>query len=223
MNQDIIVLLKKYAGNNCTPEEMEQVRHILRSGQYEEEWSVIIQEEANEDPEITGAGFDAERLFKRINSTIEPRKKIIPYQWAAGIAAALLISLSIGYLSLNKDLFKTDPVYFARQITKAGEQKIITLTDGSRIILNNASKLTYPSVFSRNKREVYLSGEAFFDVKHDSSRPFLVHASHLKVQVLGTSFNIKSYQADHHTTVSVATGKVGVNSNRPSDTYMLLP
>jgi ferric-dicitrate binding protein FerR (iron transport regulator) len=227
MDLEIIALFKKYISNSCSEEELMQIADIIKSGKYEEEWSVIIQDDglyhiANP-AESTEPTFDAGRVFKRIDASINPQKQLIPYQWLIGVAATLLIGLSVGYMFWKGSFANTDKTYIVQQITRSGQQKIITLSDGTKVTLNNASKLSYASVFGNNKREVYLTGEAFFDVKHDTNRPFLVHTSQLNVQVLGTSFDVKSYRADAKTTVSVATGKVGVSSKNVAATQMLLP
>ena len=227
MNTEIKILLSKYTHNRCTAEELAQVKAILQSGLYQEEWLAVMEEEAADDviggSEVPVPGFDTAKVFARINESTAPIVRHYPYKWAIGIAATLLISLAAGYLLLNNNYASKQQDYIARQVTRAGERKIITLTDGSTVILNNRSELRYASHFAANKREVYLKGEAFFNVKHDTKRPFIVHTNQLKVQVLGTSFNVRSYQNDHHTSVGVVTGKVGVNGNKTKRTYMLLP
>lgn len=227
MNTEIKILLSKYTNNRCTAEELAEVKAILQSGLYQEEWLAVMEEEATDDvtggSEMPGTGFNTAKVFARINASTTPIVKHYPYKWAIGIAATLLISLAAGYLLLHNNYTSKQQDYIARQVTHAGERKIITLTDGSRVILNNRSELRYSSQFAANKREVYLKGEAFFDVKHDIKRPFIVHTDQLKVQVLGTSFNVKSYQNDNHTSVGVVTGKVGVNGQHTKRTYMLLP
>jgi len=227
MNTEIKILLSKYTNNRCTADELAQVKAILQSGLYQEEWLSVMEDEATNDvidgSDVTGPGFDTAKVFARINESTAPIVKRYPYKWAIGLAATLLISLSAGYLLLHNNYTSKQQDYIAKQVTHAGERKIITLTDGSTVVLNNRSELRYSSHFSGNKREVYLKGEAFFEVKHDTARPFIVHTAHLKVQVLGTSFNVKSYQNDNHTTVGVVTGKVGVNGNKTKRTFMLLP
>lgn len=228
MNIEIKNLLSKYINNKCTAEELLQVKAILQSGLYQQEWLAVMEDEeaANnlvEGIDLSGHVFDTAKVFKKITESTEPVVKRYPYKWAIGIAASLLISLTAGYLARYTSFAPKQRNYIAKQVTHAGEQKIVTLTDGSTIILNNRSELRYSSHFASNKREVYLKGEAFFNVKHDTKRPFIVHTTNLKVQVLGTSFNVKSYQNDNHTSVGVVTGKVGVNGSKTKKTYMLLP
>ena len=84
----------------------------------------------------------------------------------------------------------------------------VTLSDGSVVTLERGSRLTYPSVFDADKREVTLIGEAFFEITKNPSKPFLVHAQGVMTKVLGTSFRIKAF--DKNVKVLVNTGKVAV-------------
>jgi transmembrane sensor len=94
--------------------------------------------------------------------------------------------------------------------TPGGMQFSITLADGSKVRLNAASSLRYPAYFASNKREVYLTGEAFFDVVADPAHPFIVHVNETAVQALGTSFNIKAYPEEKTTKTTLLTGAVNV-------------
>ena len=78
------------------------------------------------------------------------------------------------------------------------------------VTLNNHSKLTYPKQFSGNLREVNVEGEAFFEVKHDASRPFVITAGNARIKVLGTSFNVMARPENETVEVVVRTGKVEV-------------
>ena len=93
-------------------------------------------------------------------------------------------------------------------ITERGDKKEIYLPDGSRIVLNADSELSYPKAFNDSIREVTLIGEAFFDIKRDVTKPFIVNANNLKIRVLGTSFNVKSYSKDERIETTLVTGKV---------------
>jgi ferric-dicitrate binding protein FerR (iron transport regulator) len=96
-----------------------------------------------------------------------------------------------------------------------GKMKLVELSDGTKIWLNSATKFSYPKEFSEKTREVtLLEGEAFFDVAHETNRPFIVHSKGLSTQVLGTSFNIDAYNFSKCVRISVATGKVGVNRGK---------
>lgn len=98
------------------------------------------------------------------------------------------------------------------------ENKVIFLPDGSTVFLSPGSRLNYPSTFDgKKKREVFLQGQGFFDIKHNASRPFIVHSGQVATTVLGTAFNIKAQPHEKYITVTVKRGKVSV-----SDRYKTL-
>ncbi|MEQ8556490.1 MAG: FecR domain-containing protein [Cyclobacteriaceae bacterium] len=90
----------------------------------------------------------------------------------------------------------------------AGSKITTRLPDGSIVMLNSGSSISFPESFDGDTREVHLEGEAFFDVQHDPGKPFKVQMDEDVVQVLGTSFNIRSYPEDSEVFVAVATGRV---------------
>ncbi|WP_207514331.1 FecR family protein [Longitalea luteola] len=88
----------------------------------------------------------------------------------------------------------------------------VMLADGSMVWLNTASSLKYPTSFGSHERAVQLTGEAFFDVKHDAGRPFTVRTNNMSVNVLGTSFNVSAYDDDEQSNVVLVKGSVGVSA-----------
>lgn len=95
--------------------------------------------------------------------------------------------------------------------TPRGGQYQVTLPDGTKVFLNAESKLHYPYRFSSETRGVELEGEAYFEVAHQRDRPFIVTTAREKVEVLGTHFNITSYEEDHYSAVALVEGKVKVS------------
>lgn len=93
--------------------------------------------------------------------------------------------------------------------TPVGGEYQVVLSDGSRVWLNALTELRYPEIFKEDCREVYLSGEAYFEVEHDPERPFVVVANGVEVTVYGTRFNVNNYGTDVVRTVLVD-GKVGI-------------
>lgn len=96
-------------------------------------------------------------------------------------------------------------------IVPYGKRAQITLSDNSKIWLNSGSKLIYPARFASDKREVYLEGEAIFEVSHNKKHPFIVITSELDVKVLGTVFNVSSYKDDKTTSTILESGSVELN------------
>ena len=104
----------------------------------------------------------------------------------------------------------------------AGKRSSITFSDGTRIWLSASSRVVYPVEFMKNKREIYVEGEAFLDVYHDKSRPFIVKTNKMDIQVLGTTFNVCAYEKENIQTVVLVTGKVEVKTNN-NETKTLSP
>ena len=88
---------------------------------------------------------------------------------------------------------------------------MVELPDGTRVTLNVASSIRYNARYGKDTRDVWLSGEAFFDVESDPECPFLIHAGDLDVRVTGTSFNVNAYPEDRQASVTVKSGKVAVS------------
>jgi ferric-dicitrate binding protein FerR (iron transport regulator) len=109
-------------------------------------------------------------------------------------------------------------------INPYGQQSEITLSDGTHIWLNSGSQLSYPSKFKEDSREVYLTGEAFFDVRSDASRPFFVNTKDFKIKVLGTRFNVCAYNNDRTIQAVLQRGKISAGRNSLfANTVDLLP
>ena len=136
-------------------------------------------------------------------------KRIIPLMLriSGAVAAIALLVLGITYFLLSDG----DSGKMLAVSTSFGEKKEILLPDGSAVVLNSCSSVAYPEHFNRNQRSLQLTGEAFFKVAPDKKRPFTVKTQLFEVVVLGTEFNIKSYQEDKLTSVEVREGKVQVN------------
>ena len=91
-----------------------------------------------------------------------------------------------------------------------GKRTKLTLSDGTKVWLNSGSKLTYPVAFVGNKREVHLTGEAIFDVRHNQKKPFYVLTNDYDIKVLGTVFNVSSYEDDSYTSTALERGSVEI-------------
>ena len=79
------------------------------------------------------------------------------------------------------------------QTNNSNKPQIITLSDGSSVLLQPNSKLSYPKIFTGNERKVYLSGEGFFEISKNPKKPFFVYANEIVTKVVGTSFRVKAY------------------------------
>lgn len=153
---------------------------------------------------------DAAWLKVKAKMKPDPEAKVIEFKpaqkpkrfFSIGIAASILVVLTasvLAYFFTNRQ-----PEMLALSTTSNTLQQ--TLPDGSIVFLNNNTTLSYPENFEGDTREIELKGEAFFDIKRDESKPFVIHANGSDIRVLGTSFNVKAY--NENVEVSVETGKV---------------
>jgi transmembrane sensor len=149
-------------------------------------------------------------------------------QWIK-VAAILLVSLFGGY-TLERLLPDTLPVtdnlgeqVFHTLNNPKGRRSEIKLPDGSKVHLSHDSELVFPQKFEGGKREVILKGEAFFDVAQNDTLPFIVKVNGLDINVLGTSFNVKSKTSEFQSVVSLVTGKLRVGINGQGSELELTP
>jgi transmembrane sensor len=115
---------------------------------------------------------------------------------------------------LNQNLTLTTP---------KGGQYCVTLSDGTKVWLNAASSLSYPATFSGKERRVELVGEAYFEVHHDASQPFIVSTRGQQIRVLGTSFNVNAYQDDNKTVTTLVNGRVQLSRDGNDEAPQLHP
>ena len=113
---------------------------------------------------------------------------------------------SSGKLQQEEVLFNTIT------IPRSGEYKLV-LADGTRVWLNSATELRYPVKFAGDTRQVFLKGEAYFEVAADREHPFIVVAPDINVNVVGTGFNVMAYPEEMEAAVTLVHGKVGVQTD----------
>ncbi|MBD2755996.1 FecR family protein [Spirosoma validum] len=140
------------------------------------------------------------------------------------LAASIALLLGFGWIyqsRLQSGESSVVPTVYAHLVESANQPllevgntsnspKSVTLPDGSTVMLYKNSRVSYPKQFAAASREVYLTGQAFFQVQKNPKQPFLVYANELVTKVLGTSFFVKAYDQDKDVLVTVRTGKVSV-------------
>lgn len=143
----------------------------------------------------------------------EPSKELPPYMQIVDSNSQLVYQEKQGIVTTRE--------YHELQVARGGEYKL-TLPDGTFVYINSASKLKYPTSFDFDKREVYLSGEAYFEVTKDSQRPFYVTTDNIQVKVYGTTFNINTHDPDYTQTVLVQ-GEIGIQIIGEQEEIILHP
>ncbi|MCO5237438.1 MAG: FecR domain-containing protein [Chitinophagaceae bacterium] len=229
-------LLHKYIHNTATRAELEEFWRLMGELSDNDLVQLDLKDHWN-DTGIAGPGTEVDwnKAYQVLQQKIDAgevdytrrvqsvRRKQQIY-W--GIAASLImgVAVSLWWLSNNKPELTDQPetvVASATPVYKSGRQTIL-LPDGTRVTLNENSKLDYSSGFNQSSRNVYLTGEAFFDVMHDAQKPFFVHTGKLVTRVLGTAFNIRAYPGDAAVAVTVTRGKVQVQSDSTMKTLGVL-
>lgn len=203
MQNDLLLdLIKKYRRGEASPDEIRLVEAYYQSFESKQD--------------TTSTMTEAERLVlsEEIRQGISTRPREIRRQprWMGlwKYAAAMLI-LAVGLFYLNRQETPVKIATTPERKTSRPANNFVQLPDGSTAILSPGSKLDYPKVFNvRGNREVHLHGEAFFSVKSDPKRPFIVYTGKIKTAVLGTTFNVRAVPGDPSITITVTSGKVQV-------------
>lgn len=151
--------------------------------------------------------LEEDGLLTQENPSNKAGFKLSSLKWVAGIAV-LSICIALAMV-VNKP--KPEKVNMLTINNENPASLVSTLEDGSVVYLSEYASLQYPDHFNKNKREVFLEGEAYFDISKDKEKPFIIDTEKAIIQVLGTSFNVKS-KADKSFSISVKQGEVKVTS-----------
>lgn len=197
--QYLLTLLEKYQAGTCTGEELQQVEEWYRALGLDRPDAIL-------DPQSEAARLLTRQKLLELRAKLKevPVVKISPFKHVMGWAAIFILAFTGGltwYLLQQSEKQLT----IAAVVTPEAVSRYLILPDSSRVLLHEGSKLSYPSKFTR---EVTLSGEAYFDIRQNSERSFVINTGKIRTTVLGTAFNIKAYP--DQITISVTKGKVKV-------------
>lgn len=241
MNQNLFWHLwaKKLAGE-ASDEELEQMEELVQkhpelvysAEKIEEIWKLKDQNKTSlsEAPFLQHLVF-MEQQGEDVSAWLEPEqpsnhtKTFTIRKWMYAAVAACVLALA-GFLFLyhpdSKKIFTKNS--FSEVSTRLGSKSKLVLPDGSTVWLNAGSKLTYDKDFGNGNRKVTLNGEAFFDVVKMPELPFIIQTKTIQVKVLGTAFNVRSYEDEATTETSLIRGKVQITINkRPDEVFYLKP
>ena len=174
-----------------------------------------------------------QKTFGQLNfnpaSHLPSEQKVIPLKRSnrnliitlTGIAACLLIVFAVYLFNIKegKESTGNGALSFSSPL---GKKKSITLTDGTKVILNSGSKLTVAGNYNISRRDVILEGEGYFDVVHDAQKTFTVHTAKINIKDIGTIFNVKAYATDKTTEASLIKGAVEITLNNKTKSKILL-
>lgn len=220
-------LFKKLLQNQIT----EHDRELLSQWRDASEFNKTVYDEIAEDKTIKEALLNntwenTTKQWNNLISVIKPADKLISFSrtrlyWLAGAAAGflLLIGFSLFFWLHYEQLKRNGNGEFTYIYSPRGQRTQIILPDSTHVWLNSETSIRYPVAYNQKIREVTVEGEAFFHVKKNPEKPFLVHTSDLKIKVYGTSFNVKAYADERYIETTLIEGKLSVIPNKGKSDY----
>lgn len=216
-------IIQKFIDNRCSDEELILIRRWIDESDenarliFELEETAMLAESLNPDK----SQYD--RIWASIKDKISSdklrqrkRRRINILRWSSAAAVFIAIVL-VGVM-----FFTRQPQINMIELKAGNETMAVILPDSTKVWLNRNASITYPEAFAGDSRNVSITGEAYFEVTRDPSRPFTVAGKWLDVTVLGTKFNFNS-SADSENTVSLLEGKVEVVAGHNRDGVVLAP
>lgn len=211
MKKNISKIVKRYLSGRFSIETEEKIqRWIIKDEEQDTKESASLEYWNSLDIAPDSKTYSAlDRVNQRIEHSQMQPIKVSLYTTLGRIAAIIIPLLVIagGYLYYSKSTDNLEEIFVAY-----GKEKYLVLPDSSEIWVNAGTTIKYPKEFKGDKRTVYLNGEAYFSVRKDASKPFIVETNNLSVKVLGTKFNVKAYANDSRTITTLTSGKVEVNT-----------
>ncbi|MDZ7900573.1 MAG: FecR family protein [Arcicella sp.] len=218
LNKEII---EKYLAHQCSEAEQMLVEAWYNS--FEHNSDGISHLSTTEQNELIN------QVRENIERKIKPIQIYTPPRWvwyASSLAAILLIVVGLSFYFNTEKTTKSSHIQsdiplsdWAKYENSSAKVLKISLPDGSTVWLQPKTQLSY-NQSDRVYRQVNLRGEAFFDVKRDENRPFLIYSGKMTTKVLGTSFNVKAYPETEKFEVSVVTGKVSVTNEAEKEVFI---
>lgn len=185
-------------------------------------YEAITGAQQNEQIEAIGETM-REEIFSEVNRRIQASLRRTFWLRIGAVAASVAILLGVtNYLSFQQGYRRigSQQVELSNPL---GMQSSVVLADGTKVILNAGTTLSYPTAFTTDTREVKICGEAYFEVAPDRTHPFIVKAENVNIKVLGTQFNVKAYPEENNIEITLAEGKVSVGMNEKPDLIYMRP
>lgn len=226
------LLLKYFVGKLSKEEEQdllawlkEDEEHRLLMERMSDWWAIAHVPLFKSDLE---ADFDEHfhHLIKTLPVNEEVQKKQLTLKTWMRFAAVILLLLTVGVSAffIGKKSDNGRILTYIETVVPRGSRSTVVLPDSSVVILNSSSTLKYPKDFDANERRVELTGEAYFDIKSNPEKPFIVSSDKLEVRVKGTTFNMKAYGDEERIDVVLISGNVDIQfPNDEKDEIALSP
>lgn len=233
--EELTYLYQLYLNNRCNAEELNRFFKLIRQSKDEENLIQLLSATWDQTPLAPENGLlpdflplekqelistlsqsttintaDSNHIIKGNHLKIPEQRSYPMFRYISAIAALLLIFCSIYFY--RAEIWDAMETKSAMEVAIASNnRRQFELSDGTKVWLSPHSKLTYPSNFKGNERLVNLDGEAFFEVAHDFSHPFIIKTGKVNTRVLGTSFSLSAYASEEDIDVTLLTGKVAVS------------
>lgn len=215
------ILLQRYLDNTITTEELEELTKLLAEEGITDKDQLFreIEIDLRTRRDITQEEQDVanELFFER-----DEAKPVVPMykttRYALKAAAVIVFVLGVGLFVKVFRHADTTSISSREETTpviriSAKEPEFVVFPDKSTAILNAGSELAYSKTYGQETREVFLKGEAYFDIQHDPAHKFIVHSGDVTTTVLGTAFNVKAFPSQREVLVAVTRGKVSVKDS----------
>ncbi len=225
LSEDII---NKYLTGQCSEEELVEVNAWMKESEENARQLFRMEEiyhlgKFNQYADRQQMARAEKQLYKKLDEEKRKQNKILRmHRWmkyAAMIAVILVIGGGSGYWLYQNG----NNQHMMVAVANEGIVKEIILPDGTKVWLNNSATLKYPREFSEKARNVYLDGEAYFEVTKNRHKPFTVQSDAMRVRVLGTTFNFKCDKNYRIAEVTLIEGEIEVKGNKEEGQIILAP
>ncbi|MFG6411745.1 FecR family protein [Bacteroides acidifaciens] len=225
LSEDII---NKYLTGQCSEEELVEVNAWMKESEENARQLFRMEEiyhlgKFNQYADRQQMARAEKQLYKKLDEEKRKQNKILRmHRWmkyAAMIAVILVIGGGSGYWLYQNG----NNQHMMVAVANEGIVKEIILPDGTKVWLNNSATLKYPREFSEKERNVYLDGEAYFEVTKNRHKPFTVQSDAMRVRVLGTTFNFKCDKNYRIAEVTLIEGEIEVKGNKEEGQIILAP
>ena len=229
----IIELMAKKLGKSASVDELKELERLLAENPFYGLMEAVVGslkgspehfERTIPGGELADSGWG--QLAGRLQEVSPEERRLVRTAWIGRrVAAAAIVFVVCGaafwYFRVSRNPWGAQTVNRELKVGYGGRTEVV-LSDGSTVWLNAGSKLSYPDVFTGDKREVTLEGEGFFDIARHVDMPFFVHAGKITIKVLGTRFDVKAYRGDAAVSTTLISGKVQVMMDGEPDKKIVL-
>ncbi len=221
-------LIFKVLNNEASASENEIFHKWLSHSPQNKKIFLQLEEVWNGSDRIKDYGqINQKHAWNTICVKIKQHSKLRLLRPAIKVAAAIAIAYLLGGLTLYFIQSKPDQNMTSHKEVSVkvplGSKTGIRLSDGTEVWLNSGSEIRYPAIFDHSRREIYLKGEAYFEVEKNKGIPFFVYTDEIEIKVLGTRFNVKSYPDDDLTEATLVEGSIMISKKGSEEALQLKP